>query len=59
MNKKAEDHERAVKLGIVEPGPWRPLTVVEVSMVNERIEEIREVSFDPSILEAALKSRMW
>jgi len=51
MNQNAEDHERAVKLGICEPGPWRPLTVVERSRLNERLEENREVSFDPGFLE--------
>jgi tRNA A37 threonylcarbamoyladenosine biosynthesis protein TsaE len=46
MNKNAEDHEWAVKMGIVESGVWRPLAVVEWSKLNERPQEERSISFE-------------
>ncbi len=51
MNRNAEEFERAVKLGIVEPGVWRPLTVVERSKLNGKLQEERLTSYDPESLE--------
>ena len=54
MNKQAGDHKRGDKKRIVKPGPWRPLTIYEVPRLNERMEEEREIEFDPSVFGGGL-----
>ncbi len=42
-NKNAEKFEREVKPGILDPGAWMLLTIVERLKLNERIQEKRKI----------------